>query len=150
MHPKLSFPSYDCKLKKDNGEYYILDGIRKKYLKLTREEWVRQHLIHFLVEHKNYPKSLISLERKTEYKERTLRTDLIAYNTLGIPLILAECKAYDVKLDQTALHQISNYNRDIGARFLLLTNGLDHYVLSLNRLEKKWEFLQQIPSYTEE
>ncbi|MCI5056575.1 MAG: type I restriction enzyme HsdR N-terminal domain-containing protein [Flavobacteriales bacterium] len=150
MFPELNFTPCTLKVKSEDGHTHVWGLVRNRYLKLTKEEWVRQHLINHLHQVKKFPLSLMSVEQKTGHQQRALRTDVIAYNSVGIPLILAECKAFDVSLSQEVLSQIANYNKDIGARYLLLTNGLEHYVLTLNRLEGKWEFLKDIPVYTEE
>ena len=146
---KLNFPESSLKLKYDNLKPFVFDNIRKKWLLLTPEEWVRQHLVNYLVTHKNYPSSLISLEAGLKYNKLVKRTDLLVYNKMGLPLIIFECKASKVAIDQKVIAQISVYNKTIGAAYLCVTNGLKHYCWTIVETQNKFDFLQQIPDFKE-
>ncbi len=121
----LIFPQYNAKVIKRNGKPYIFDIIRKKYVFLTPEEWIRQHCINYMVDHKNYPKSLISVERGHKINSRQKRSDLVVYNNTGNAEVLIEFKAPDVPINQMVLQQISQYNQTINARVMIVTNGID-------------------------
>ncbi len=146
---KLNFPESSLKLKYDNLKPFVFDNIRKKWLLLTPEEWVRQHLVNYLVTHKNYPSSLISLEAGLKYNNLVKRTDLLIYNKMGVPLIIFECKASKGAINQKVIAQISVYNKTIGAAYLCVTNGLKHYCWTIVEAQNKFEFLQQIPDFKE-
>lgn len=146
---KLNFPEASLKIKFDNLKPFVFDHIRKKWLVLTPEEWVRQHLINYLITHKNYPASLISLESGLKYNALIKRTDLLIYNNTGNPLLIIECKAPKVAIDQKVIEQIGVYNKTIAATYSCVTNGLKHYCWTYDELENKFNFLQQIPDFKE-
>lgn len=144
---KLNLPPFEVDLRKLSGKIHIFDPIRKKYLILTPEEWVRQHFLHFLINHKGYSPALISLETGMKYHERNKRTDLIVYGPQLIPLLLVECKAPEVKITQKTFGQISSYFSQINAKYMILTNGLEHFCFRPD--EKKLIFEKNIPDYNE-
>ncbi|MCS6904282.1 MAG: type I restriction enzyme HsdR N-terminal domain-containing protein [Bacteroidia bacterium] len=117
----------------DHTQKQVWDFIRKKYVKLTPEEEVRQSLIHTLVRVYHYPSSLLGLEKKITYGRQIKRYDLLLYSRKGKPLLLAECKAKNVKISRDSILQIAAYNTTIGARYLLLTNGKD--IISVDTLK---------------
>ncbi|MGB1170176.1 MAG: type I restriction enzyme HsdR N-terminal domain-containing protein, partial [Flavobacteriaceae bacterium] len=121
---KLNFPTCAFKLKSSENKTLIFDIVRKKYVIVTPEEWVRQHVVHFLLKEKNYPISLIALEKQLKINKRVKRTDIIVYNKQGTPEILIECKAPSVKITQTTFDQIARYNLSANSNFLMVTNGL--------------------------
>jgi hypothetical protein len=145
----LNFPEINLKTKEEQNTPFVFDFIRKKWLVLTPEEWVRQHLVNYLVTQKGFPASLISLEAGLKYNELKKRTDVVVYNKLGKPFMILECKAPEIAITQKVIEQVSMYNKTIGASFLCVTNGLKHYCWSFNILAQKFEFLQQIPDFTE-
>jgi len=125
----------------------IFDCIRKKYVTLTPEEWVRQHLIYYLITEKGYPATLISVETPLKYARLDKRSDVIVYDRNGKPLMLAECKAPEVNITQKVFEQIAVYNLTIQAQFLLITNGLQHYCLAAATESSPVCFLYEIPDY---
>ena len=127
----------------------IFDSIRKKFVRLTPEEWVRQHLLKYLVTEKKFPASLIAVEKELTVAGIRKRTDVVVYSTLAEPLLIAECKSPDVLLNQSTFDQAARYNLSLMVSYFLLTNGLTHFCCRLNSSEKKYEFLQEIPEYSE-
>jgi len=114
---------------------------------LTPEEWVRQHVLRFLLEEKNYPASLIAVERQLKIHTRTKRTDIVVYNTQGTPEVLIECKAPSVKITQDAFDQIARYNLTANASYLMVTNGLSHFFCQIDAENETYVFLKDIPEY---
>jgi hypothetical protein len=145
--PKLDFPEVDLKLKHADGQTYVFDQIRKKWLLLTPEEWVRQHLVNYLVAFKKYPASLISLESGLKYNTLNKRSDVLVYDKNSKPFLLAECKSTEIAINQKVIEQVSMYNTSIKATNLLVTNGLKHYCWTYNTTLNKFELLQQIPEF---
>ncbi len=146
MQP-LNFPAYKFKIKSNENKYLIFDIVRKKYVSLTPEEWVRQHCVWFLIEEKKYPLSLISVERKITVNNLTKRTDIVVYNQKGLPYILVECKAPSVKITQVSFDQIARYNLKLNAAYLIVTNGLNHFYCKMNFEKECYTFLKEIPEY---
>ncbi len=143
----LIFPTFEAKLIKRNGKPYIFDVIRKKHIFLTPEEWIRQHCIHFLINNKNYPKSILSVERSHVINSRIKRSDLIAYNRNGHPYLLIEFKAPEVPINQLVLNQATLYNQTINAEYIVLTNGLD--LLCAQIRDNEIVYSADIPVYPE-
>ena len=130
---ELNLPSFESNIKNENGQQVIFDIIRKKFLVLTPEEWVRQHFVHFLINHHNYSKSLINCEQSLTYNGRSKRSDILVYDKEAKPFLLIECKAPDVKLNQGVVEQVSVYNSEIGAPYVLITNGLKMFCWEINK-----------------
>ena len=143
----LNFPPASFKIVKENGRLKIFDSIRKKYLVLTPEEWVRQNVIRFLIDHRSFPQGLLQMETGVKYYQKKGRTDALFVNRNGIPVVLIECKAPDVVISQKTLDQVSRYNSSIKASFIILTNGLKHFFMKVDFLESKLITLTEIPSY---
>ncbi|MDR2848258.1 MAG: type I restriction enzyme HsdR N-terminal domain-containing protein [Bacteroidales bacterium] len=146
MEP-LNFPVYQAQIKTTDGKTLIFDLIRKKYVTLTPEEWVRQHLIHYLTTEKKCPSSLISVETSLRFARLNKRSDLIVNDRNGQALLLAECKAPEVAISTKTFEQIAIYNQTVKAPFLLLTNGMQHYCMAAATAAKPAEFLTEIPNY---
>ena len=128
----LNLPTYEFRITQNtDGEKYVYDIIRKKPIMLTPEEWVRQHMIHYLHNDLGYPKGLLKVESGVMYNTRLKRSDIVIYNSAGKPHILVECKAPSVKIDQSTLEQVAMYNRTLNAPIIILTNGLTHYTFEL-------------------
>ena len=146
MQP-LNLPTYPFKIKSSENKYFIFDIVRKKYVVLTPEEWVRQHIIHYLIEEKNYPISLIAVEKKVTVNKLTKRTDILIFNTKGNPHIIVECKSPSIKITQDAFDQISRYNLKLEANYLIVTNGLTHFYAVMDLEKECYVFLKNIPEY---
>lgn len=122
----LNLPEFDCNLKKSEGKVWIFDVIRKKFVVLTPEEWVRQHLINYFINHLHYPRSLIKIEGGLLFNTLQKRSDLLIYDRAGLPWMLVECKSFDIKLDQKSVEQAATYNATVQAKYISLSNGLKH------------------------
>ena len=144
---KLNLPSYQFKLKNSENKQLIFDIIRKKYVVLTPEEWVRQNFIHFLIYEKKYPISLIAIEKQLTINQLKKRFDALVFNTDGKPHILIECKAPSIKISQNTFDQIARYNIKIKANFLIITNGLTHYCCKFDSKNEQYIFLKNIVSF---
>jgi hypothetical protein len=145
----LDLPPFEAKLTQSaTNQPLIWDGLRRKHVVLTPEEWVRQHVVHYLADHLGYPRGLLALERGLRYNQRHKRTDLLALGPDGKPLLLVECKAPSVPITAEVARQATTYNLTIGAPLLLLTNGLVHYCWRVNFETRTNERLEEIPSYT--
>ena len=145
----LNFPTYQFRTKQDNNRMLIFDDIRKKYVTLTPEEWVRQHLIHYLIAEKSYPITLISVETPLIYDKMDKRSDVLIHDRNGLPLMLVECKAPKVTITQKVFEQISIYNKTIQAPCLMITNGIQHYCYTITAEKSTACFLQEIPDYND-
>ncbi|HNP17844.1 MAG TPA: type I restriction enzyme HsdR N-terminal domain-containing protein [Fulvivirga sp.] len=143
---KLNLPEFQCNIRKNEGNIEIFDIIRKKYVILQPEEWVRQHIVHYLINHLNYPKSLIKVESGLYYNKLSKRTDVVAYNPDGTSQLLVECKSFNVKINQLALDQLSLYNAKLKSKYLLLTNGINHFCCELSE-RGDYKFIDNIPNY---
>jgi len=147
--PKLNFPEYEFKVTSSEGQSSkIFDIVRRKDVQLTPEEWVRQHLIHYLITEKKFPASLMAIEAKLKVNELMKRTDLVVYNNLLQPLLIAECKSPKVQITQKAFDQAARYNLTLDVKYFILTNGLQIYSCKLNHAEKKYDFLREIGDYS--
>ncbi len=143
----LNLPAGDFKLAEENGKLNVYDPLRKKFLVLTPEEWVRQHLIYYLVSFKNYPKSLFSLERGLKYNRVNKRFDILVLDRTGDPFLLIECKAPEVKLTQSTVEQVCVYNKSIGAKYMAISNGLQHICLSLDIESGSYKQIREFPDF---
>lgn len=146
---KLNFPDYEFKIKNSGKSTQIFDEVRKKYVSLTPEEWVRQHLVRFLIEEKKFPSSLIAIEMGLKYNRLIKRGDIVVYSQNRIPVLIVECKAPSVKISQNAFDQIARYNFQIKVKYLVVSNGLDHYCCCLDDDLKAYTFIREIPSFNE-
>ena len=144
--PPLNFNTYPLKLFKKEEQVFVKDEIRKKNLVLTPEEWVRQHCVHFLNQELNYPLSSIGLEGKLVINEQMKRFDILVYNN-GQPLILVECKAASIKIDQKVFDQIARYNLKLNVSFIWVTNGLNHFFATIDYEAQKYNFIKKLPQY---
>lgn len=145
---ELNLPQYPIKIKEEGGVKYIFDAIRKKYLVLQPEEWVRQNFIQFLIHEKKYPASLIEIEKGLKLNELKKRVDVLIHKD-SKPIVLIECKAPNVKINQEVFEQIARYNNVFKVPYLLVTNGLEHYCAKIDVERSSFEFLEDIPNYSE-
>ncbi len=143
--PKLNLPSFDFKIESDQ----IFDSIRKKWVALTPEEWVRQNFLAYLLHDKKYPKSLIKIEQSIKAFEQSRRCDAVIYTNEIKPLAILECKKTDVPVNEKTFQQIALYNTAIKAPYLIITNGLDHYCCKINLTTGTFRFIDHIPDYKE-
>ncbi len=146
---KLNLPQYPIKTKEEGGTVYVFDSIRKKYLVLLPEEWVRQNFIQFLIQDKGYAASLIAIEKGLKLNELQKRADIVIYDHQAQPIVLIECKAPKVKINQEVFEQVARYNMVFRVPYLMVTNGLDHYCAKINFEENSFEFLKELPNYKE-
>ena len=144
---ELNFPSFDARVQKGEDFVTIYDVIRKKWVKLTPEEWVRQHAVHFLLEHKTYPATLMAVEVGMEIQTMKRRADIVCYDSQGNVVLVVECKAPEVKITQAVFDQIAQYNILLKSQYLLVTNGLEHYICKIDSEHKTYAFLEDIPDY---
>lgn len=142
---KLNYPSYTFKLKTNENKTLIFDIVRKKYVTLTPEEWVRQHTIHYLFKEKNYPISLMTVEKQLKIRTLRKRIDIVSYTNDGIPFLIVECKAPSVQISQDTFDQIARYNLKLKAQILMVTNGISHYYCVMNHKKQAYEFLSELP-----
>ncbi|MCB0491400.1 MAG: type I restriction enzyme HsdR N-terminal domain-containing protein [Cyclobacteriaceae bacterium] len=144
---QLNLPSITPNLKKEQGKVFIFDIIRKKYVVLTPEEWVRQHFVQHLIQNLHYPKALFRIESSLTYNRRQKRSDILIRDREGKPWMLVECKSDAIKLTQNAFNQIAVYNMTIGATYLAVTNGMVHYCWRAPELGKEAVFLDKFPDF---
>jgi len=144
---QLNFPSFSFRFKNSENKVSIFDAIRKKFIILTPEEWVRQHVVQFLMIDKNYPKSLINVEKVLKVNGLRKRYDVIVYNSDGTIHILIECKAPEVPISQSTFDQIAQYNMTLQSNYLMVTNGLNHYFCQMDNENEKYQFLTELPNY---
>ena len=144
---KLNFPEYSFRLKNNENKVAVFDVLRKKFVLITPEEWVRQHVIHFLLKEKNIPQSLINAEKQLKIHGLVKRYDVIVYNPDGSIYLIVECKAASVPITQETFDQIARYNLAAKARFLMVTNGLQHYFCQMDYEQQKYHFLKDIPDW---
>ena len=145
----LNLPTYSFKIKLINGRNNIFDIIRKKYVVLTPEEWVRQNVVMYLSEEKHFPLSLMSVESSFSLYNTTKRTDILVYNNTGNPLMMVECKASKVKIDSSVFDQILRYNLSYKLNYIIVTNGLNHFCCKIDHENNTSVFLPEIPPYSE-
>ena len=119
----INYPEPDFRIKKEGGKEFIFDALRKKWLLLTPEEWVRQNFVQYLIKTKNYPSSLIALEKEIQLGELKKRFDILVYDNNHQPWMMIECKAGEVKLNEDVLQQVLRYNISVPVQFIVITNG---------------------------
>lgn len=145
----LNFPKFSFRFKNNENKVSIFDVIRKKFVILQPEEWVRQNCVQYLIEHKKYPKSLINVEKELKVNNLRKRYDIIVFNSDGSIHLIVECKAPELKINQDSFDQIARYNSVLNANYLMVTNGLNHYYCKMNFEEERYDFLKDIPSYNQ-
>ena len=143
----LNFPKYNFRFKSNENKTLIFDIIRKKFVVLTPEEWVRQHAIHFLISEKKYPAAHINVEKQLQLNDTVKRYDIVVFNKDGSIQIIAECKAPSIKTSQKIFDQIARYNLALKSETLMVTNGLEHFFCKMDFENKKYLFLKDLPSY---
>lgn len=144
---RLNLPPFVHKVQKSEGKSAIFDIIRKKYVALTPEEWVRQHLVHYMIDHLGYPRSLVRVESGLRVNQLDKRTDVVVYDRNASPLLVAECKSFKVALSDDVFQQSAIYNSRLHAPYLLISNGLEHYCCRLDHEDASYKFLDAVPTY---
>ena len=144
---QLNLPPYQIRVKEVNGRKQIFDVLRRKYITLTPEEWVRQHFIHYLIEHKHYPASLLANEVPLQVGEKNVRADSVLYDNQLRPRMIIEYKAPSIPLTQKVFDQISVYNLLLHVDYLIVSNGLDTYICKMDYENQTYAFLETIPDY---
>ena len=144
---KLHFPTYSFRFKNSENKVAIFDEIRKKFIILTPEEWVRQHVVQYLLQDKKYPKSYINVEKLIKINNLSKRYDIIVYQPNGEIYLLIECKAPEVTITQQTFDQIARYNLVLNAKYLMVSNGLNHYFCQMDFEKEKYVFLQELPEF---
>ena len=149
MLPSLNLPAFQFNIQTEDKKTKIFDDIRKRFIILTPEEWVRQNVIRFLIEERAFPKGLIAVEKEIIVNQLKKRPDILVYHKNGTPLFMVECKAPEVAISQSTFDQAANYNIKLQLPYLMVTNGIQHYCASINFEKKSFQFLEKIPNYNE-
>ncbi|MDT0687055.1 type I restriction enzyme HsdR N-terminal domain-containing protein [Autumnicola psychrophila] len=144
---ELNFPRYSFRFKNTQNKTAVFDKLRKKFIILTPEEWVRQNCVRFLTEEKKYPESLINVEKQLKLGDLVKRYDIVVFNPDGNIHLIVECKAPKIKITQETFDQIARYNLSLKATYLMVTNGIDHYYCQLDYKAEKYNFLKEIPFF---
>ena len=143
----LNLPPSDLRLRDADSRRQVYDILRRRYVALTPEEWVRQHFVHFLIEHKGYPKGLLANEVELRVGEKRLRCDTLLYDRTLQPQMIVEYKAPTIAITQHVFDQIAAYNLILHVDYLIVSNGLQHYCCRMDYSRKTYTFLQDIPNY---
>lgn len=144
---RLNLPAFEYKIQYSKAGHSIFDVIRKKYVRLTPEEWVRQHFLHYLTDHLAYPRALVKLEQGVKYNRLQHRADILVYDRSAKPLLLVECKAPHVPLNHDTWSQVARYNAQVNAQLLVMTNGLQHFCWQLDYDQGAHTLLPAIPPF---
>lgn len=144
---QLNLPPYQIRVRETGGRKQVFDILRRKYVALTPEEWVRQHFIHYLIEHKNYPASLLANEVPLQIGEKRMRADSVLYDNQLHPRIIIEYKAPNITLTQKVFDQITVYNLLLHVDYLIVSNGMTTYICKMDYEKQTYKFLESIPNY---
>ena len=144
---RLNLPPYPIKIQQKGEKRQIFDFLRRKWVALTPEEWVRQHFTHYLTEHKGYPKALLANEVELRIGEKHLRCDTLLYNRTLQPRMIIEYKAPSIQIQQKTFDQITAYNLLLKVDYLVVSNGLQHYCCKMDYEGQSYQFLEEIPDY---
>jgi len=146
---KLNLPSFQTNIRNKNDKTEIFDIFRKKFVVLTPEEWVRQHFASYMVNEKQYPKNLLALEYSFKIQTRKKRVDIVAFSPNGKPLLVVECKAAGIPINQKVFDQIARYNMAFKVQYLIVTNGIQQYACKIDYNNLSYQFMEEMPSYNE-
>jgi hypothetical protein len=144
---KLNLPPCEFRMRYREKKPYIFDPVRRRFVLLTPEEWVRQHFIRYLIDEKKYPESLMAVEKQISLNGKLFRFDLLVYRRNGQPLLIAEFKAPDVKISQDTFDQVVRYNMALKVERVVVSNGLQHYVCMVDYQANSYRFLNEVPEY---
>ena len=145
----LNLPKADLRLCTTGGRTMVLDPLRRKYVALTPEEWVRQHFIHFLITHKGYPAGLIANEMAITVGTTRKRCDSVVFGRQAKPLMIVEYKAPHIEITQRVFEQIAAYNMKLHVDYLVVSNGIRHFCCKMNYEDNTLSFLPDLPDYDE-
>lgn len=146
---QLNLPSAALKITRKENRDYVFDTLRKKYVALTPEEWVRQNFVHFLIRYKNYPVGLLANEVQISLNSTRKRCDTVLYNRNLTARMIIEYKAPSVNITQEVFNQITRYNIVLKVDYLIVTNGINHYCCKVDYRNNSYSFLRDIPEYSE-
>lgn len=146
---QLNLPSSQFRIKQTEKGYFIFDRFRKRYVKLTPEEWVRQHFLVFLVENKEYPEELIAVEQQLNLHGMKKRCDAVLYDIQANPLLIIELKAPNIPIAQTVFDQVAVYNAKLKVEYFMISNGLEHYCCRVKAETTSYDFFEEIPQFSE-
>ena len=146
---ELNFPSYPFRISREGDQHRIFDPVRRKFVALTLEEWVRQHVIRFLIDERSVPASLISVEGSLKVYRTPRRYDVAVFNREGKPMLVVECKAPSVKLSQETVDQVVRYNMALKAGYLMVTNGLEHFLFWMEEKDGSFRQVRTLPHFEE-
>lgn len=138
---------FDFRIEKVDSKLVIFDVLRKKRVRLTPEEWVRQHLIRYLIEFRHYPKSMIKVESGLKYNTLLKRSDILIFDQAGSPYMVIECKSPDTKLNDKVIHQVAAYSRSLNVKYIGISNGLKHYCWEVDQNNQSTRGLDDFPKY---
>lgn len=146
---QLNLPASQFSIKQTEKGYFIFDKFRKKYVKLTPEEWVRQHFLMYLTEHKGYPEALIAVEQEVSLNKMKKRCDAVLYDLQIKPQLIIELKAPNIPITQAVFDQVAVYNSKLKVEYFMISNGMEHYCCRVNTATESYEFFEEIPDYQE-
>lgn len=145
---QINFPKYEFKVRHMGEQPQIFDAIRKRFVALTPEEWVRQHWLRYLVEEKKYPRSLVAVEMSLKLNKLSKRCDIVVFGRNGLPQLIVECKAAEVKLSQKVFDQIARYNLALKVSYLVVSNGWKHYCCAIDAGKGSYHFMEALPDWS--
>lgn len=146
---ELNLPSFDIRLQRDDEGVKIFDRLRKKFIILTPEEWVRQHFVNYLINHKGFPESLMANEIGITLNGTRRRCDTVVFDKHGSPMVIVEHKASSIVISQSTFDQIVRYNMVLHARYLIVSNGMNHYCCRIDYDNMSYDFLKEVPDYAD-
>ena len=144
---ELNFPPYQFRFKNSENKTAVFDVLRKKFVILTPEEWVRQHTVQFLLTEKKIPQSLLNVEKQLKINQLIKRFDIVAFDSTGTVFLVVECKAPKIPITQHTFDQIARYNLSLNAKYLMVTNGLQHYYCQMDYENERYHFLKELPDF---
>jgi hypothetical protein len=147
MSNGLNLPAFEFRFRIENGKQQIFDEVRKKWVMITPEEWVRQHLVKWLIQEKKYPASLLAIEKSILVNGLPKRCDIVAFDREMKPYLIVECKAPEVEISQAVFDQAARYNLTLGADLFLLSNGMKHFCCIADHEHADYRFLKELPEY---
>lgn len=146
---ELNLPSFDIRLQRDDEGVKIFDRLRKKFIILTPEEWVRQHFVNYLINHKGFPESLMANEIGITLNGTRRRCDTVVFDKHGSPMVIVEYKASSIVISQSTFDQIARYKMVLHARYLIVSNGMNHYCCRIGYDNMSYDFLKEVPDYAD-